>query len=1157
MTPLEQEEVPLTLSNVPEGMDALILAKKIAESDFGRPILHIARDDLRMENIAELIQFFAPKAEVITFPAWDCLPYDRISPNPDILSRRMTCLYKIAQSHKKQILISTISAVTQRIPTKKSVLNAGFSAVVGENLNIEKLTEYLSHSGYSRASTVIDQGDFAVRGNIIDIFPPGFENPVRLDLWGDEIDTIKTFDALSQRTQKRINRIDLVPMGEIFLDDTSIKHFKKSYLTEFGTVRGSDPLYEAVSEARKHAGMEHWLPYFHEEMGVLLDYLDAPLITMDNLTPEAWKTRLAAIHDYYSARKSSYETAPKSKINSAPYKPIPPALLFMSEEEWQAIVEKFKIHQFNPFDAPPDQDVRNFRGHIGRDFAPERNNKDINIYDALYLHINKLQENHKKVYLASYSEGARDRLSIVLKDHKMGRTKLINQWQDHKLLLENHIGLIILPLEHGFETDTFAIISEQDILGDRLIRKVRRNRKAENFISEASALTTGDLVIHMDHGIGRYEGLKTIDVSGAAHDCVLLIYHGGDKLYVPVENIEVLSRYGSEDNAGKLDKLGGVAWQGRKAKLKKRIREMADELIKVAAARALRKGIIIQPPDGLYNEFCARFPYNETDDQLRAINDVIGDLSSGQPMDRLICGDVGFGKTEIALRTAFLAVMEGLQVAIVAPTTLLARQHFKTFTDRFKGIPVTIGHLSRLVPSKNQKLTKEEVAAGTCEILIGTHAVLNKSIKFKNLGLLIIDEEHHFGVVHKEQLKKIKNNVHVLTLTATPIPRTLQLAMSGIQSLSLIATPPVDRLAVRTFVLPMDNIVIREALLREHYRGGQSFYVCPRISDLKDIGEFLKEFIPEVKFVIAHGQMAPGQIEDIMNAFYDGAYDVLLSTTIVESGLDIPTANTMIIHRADNYGLAQLYQLRGRVGRSKVRAYAYLTLSPRRVPTPQAERRLHVLQTLDTLGAGFTLASHDLDIRGAGNLLGDEQSGHIKEVGIELYQQMLEEAVVQAKSGIDEEEVDGIWSPQINVGATVMLPESYINDLNLRMSLYRRIAELENKQAIDAFGAELIDRFGKLPEEVEHLLKIIEIKLYCKRAGIEKIETGPKGAIISFRHSKFANPAGLIKFLTEQETVTKIRPDHKLVYIRKWSKIESRLLGSLNLSKNLANIAEK
>ncbi|MBL4601554.1 MAG: transcription-repair coupling factor [Emcibacteraceae bacterium] len=1156
MINLSTPEVPLILSNVPEGMDALVLAKAAQELNDGQVLMHIARDDLRMENMAELVAYYAPDAEVITFPAWDCLPYDRVSPNPDILARRMTALIKILNPSKKQIIISTINAVTQFIPARDIIKSASFKTAVGQKLDQDALTTYLAHNGYSRASTVVDQGDFAIRGNIIDIFPPGSKKPLRIDLWGDEIDSIKIFDPISQRTEDKANKIELVPMGEVFLDEKSINHFRRAYVSEFGPARGNDPLYEAVMNARRHAGMEHWLSFFHEKLESIFDYIPNAVVTMDSLTTEALETRLSSISDYYLARKSAYEETPNKKDSIAPYKPIPPSTLFMSAAQWKKRAEQFKVHQFNQFDAPPEQNTRVFDGTVGRNFAPERNDKKINIYDALRKHVVSVQQSGKKVYIASYSIGARDRLSGVLNDHGMARHKLLDSWKSAKRLTTDIIGLVILPLESGFETDKFAIISEQDILGDRLIRKVRRTRKAENFISEASSLTPGDLVIHLDHGIGRYVGLKTIEVNGAAHDCVLLTYHGGDKLYVPVENIEILSRYGSEDSDGKLDKLGGAAWQGRKAKLKKRIREMADELIKVAADRALRKGEVIKPTDGLYNEFCARFPYTETDDQLRAISDVIKDLASGRPMDRLICGDVGFGKTEVALRTAFLAVMEGFQVAIVAPTTLLARQHYKTFCERFKGLNIKVGHLSRLVPPKIQKLTREEISKGDCEILIGTHAVLSDKIHFNNLGLLVIDEEQHFGVVHKEKLKKLKNNVHVLTLTATPIPRTLQLAMSGIQGLSLIATPPIDRLAIRTFVLPMDDLVIREALLREHYRGGQSFYVCPRISDLKEIHEFLKETVPEVKVVTAHGRMAPGQIEDIMNAFYDGAYDVLLSTTIVESGLDIPTANTMIIHRADNYGLAQLYQLRGRVGRSKVRAYAYLTLPPNRIPTAQAEKRLHVLQTLDTLGAGFTLASHDLDIRGAGNLLGDEQSGHIKEVGIELYQQMLEEAVAQAKSGIANDEYEESWSPQINVGASVMIPERYVKDLNLRMSLYRRIAELADKQDINAFGAELIDRFGKLPEEVEHLLKIIEIKQYCRRAGIEKIETGPKGAIVTFKNSKFANPGGLIEFLTRQGSVTKIRPDHRLVYVRKWSKVENRLIGSLNLSHALAKIAE-
>ncbi|MCF8475207.1 MAG: transcription-repair coupling factor [Emcibacter sp.] len=1169
MTPLNQfiEAVaPLQIANAPEGIDALFVAD-ILSCDV-KVMLHIALDDHRMSNMADLISFFAPDIEIITFPAWDCLPYDRVSPNPDISAQRMTALCRLASNFdplKRYLVVTTISAITQMIPEQSMLKNLSFFLKIGDQVNMDKLTAYLSRNGYARSSTVMEHGDFAIRGSLIDIFPSGQDMPVRIDLWGDTIDVMRLFDPISQRTAENIDQISLVPMSEVILDDESIRRFRGAYVREFGTVIHQDPLYEAIKEGRKHQGMEHWLPYFHFKLETLFDYLPDCPVTMDHLTNEAFSDRLKSIQDYYHARNEAYKQSSKASQKSlaqisSPYKPLPPEKLYLSEKQWQKWCERRKIHQFIHFNAPPMIDHLDLHGKVGRNFAASQTNdkKDqkLNVYDVLRDHCFALQKSRKKVFIASYSAGSQNRLAILLNEHGMTSHKEINCWTDHKTLAHDTIGLIILPLEHGFEFENFAVITEQDILGDRLVRKIRKSRKAENFIEEASALTPGDLVVHMDHGIGRYEGLLTIDVNGAAHDCVHLTYQGGDKLYVPVENIEILSRYGSEGSDGQLDKLGGVAWQGRKARLKQRIREMADELIKVAARRALRKGAIINPPEGLYDEFCARFPYTESDDQLRSIADVITDLGSGRPMDRLICGDVGFGKTEVALRTAFLGVMDGFQVAVIAPTTLLARQHYKTFVDRFKGLPVKIGHLSRLVPAKEQKLTREAMAGGTCEIVIGTHALLGKNISFKNLGLIIIDEEQHFGVVHKERLKQMKHDVHVLTLTATPIPRTLQMAISGMRGLSLIATPPIDRLAVRTFVLPMDNLVIREALMREHYRGGQSFYVCPRVSDLKEIEEFLSEYIPEIKCVIAHGQMAPSQIEDIMNAYYDGKYDVLISTTIIESGLDIPTANTMIIHRADMFGLAQLYQLRGRVGRSKVRAYAYLTLPPNRTPTVQAEKRLHVLQTLDTLGAGFTLASHDLDIRGAGNLLGEEQSGHIKEVGMELYQHMLEEAVAEARSGITDDDIKGIWSPQISVGVTVLIPEGYVPDLNLRMSLYRRLADLNSRQEIDAFGAELIDRFGDLPEEVDHLLKIILIKHFCRLAGIEKIEAGAKGAIVTFRNSKFSNPAGLIEFITTQSTVTKLRSDHKLVYLRTWPKVENRLQGSLNLAHALAKVSQ-
>ncbi|HHI82266.1 MAG TPA: DEAD/DEAH box helicase, partial [Rhizobiales bacterium] len=572
----------------------------------------------------------------------------------------------------------------------------------------------------------------------------------------------------------------------------------------------------------------------------------------------------------------------------------------------------------------------------------------------------------------------------------------------------------------------------------------------------------------------------------------------------------------SSEAGVQLDRLGGGAWQARKSRLKQRVREIAGELIKTAAARTLRPAPVLTPPEGLYDEFAARFAFTETEDQLAAIDDVLSDLQKGRPMDRLICGDVGFGKTEIALRSAFVAVMAGKQVAVVVPTTLLARQHHASFVERFRGLPVNMAQASRLVPRKDIEATKKGLANGEVDIVIGTHALLAKDIKFRDLGLLVIDEEQHFGVRHKERLKALRADVHVLTLTATPIPRTLQLAMTGVRELSLITTPPVDRLAVRTFITPFDSVTIRETLLREMYRGGQSFYVVPRVADIGEIAEFLRLEVPEVKVAIAHGQMAPGQLEDVMNGFYDRKYDVLLATTIIESGLDIPTANTLIVHRADMFGLAQLYQLRGRVGRSKQRAYALFTVPVRRTLTATAQKRLKVLQSLDTLGAGFSLASHDLDIRGAGNLVGEEQSGHIREVGFELYQAMLEEAVASLRDEGGSEDGGEAWSPQINIGTSVLIPESYVEDLQTRLGLYRRLAGLDGAGEIDGFAAELQDRFGKLPEEVSHLLEIMAIKGLCRAANIEKIDAGPKGAVITLREGRFARPDALIDWITKQ-----------------------------------------
>ncbi|WP_374764640.1 transcription-repair coupling factor [Yunchengibacter salinarum] len=1154
-------EHPLTVAGVPGGFDAWLLTRAAAEAHnrLKKPVLHITRDDRALSALIGQVAFFDPALTVLDFPAWDCLPYDRVSPQADITARRMETLSRLAAGVKGPALIlTTVNAVLQRVPPKEWVAAASLGLAPGDQTDMTALTDRLHEAGYSRSDQVMEPGEYAVRGGLLDLYPTGAEEPVRLDFFGDELDSIRRFDPLSQRTTGRQDRVNLKPAAEFSLDPESRQRFQRAYVNTFGPAKGEDPLFEAVGQGRALQGAEHWLPFFHDRMDSLFDYVDSPVLTMDHQADIAADERLKAVQDHFEARQTVLAMIREGKDTTSPlYKPCPPGLLFLTGQEWESRLLDLNARHFSPNNEPENETTITMKARRGRDFAPERNDRAINIYDAVRAHVVDLRKAGRRVVFACTSAGAAQRMETVLKDHGVAPIAFAESWAAIRRETKSLSAVTVLPADAGFETDDLALLTEQDILGDRLVRKVRRQRRADNFLSEASALSPGDLVVHTQHGIGRFDRLEAVEVNGAAHDCLALVYHGGDRLFVPVENIEVLSRYGGETTEAQLDKLGGVAWQARKAKMKERIREMADQLIKLAAQREMREGTRIAPPEGLYEEFAARFPFEETDDQLRAISDVAGDLASGRPMDRLICGDVGFGKTEVALRAAFLAVMAGHQVAVIAPTTLLARQHYQTFEERFRDLPVKVAQLSRLVSQKNAKATRAELADGTADIVIGTHALLGKGISFRDLGLLIVDEEQHFGVAHKERLKELKADVHVLTMTATPIPRTLQMAMSGIRDLSIIATPPVDRLAVRTFVLPFDPVVVREALLREHFRGGQSFYVCPYVADLQEAATFLKDHVPEVKFTIAHGQMPAREIEDVMTAFYEGRFDVLLSTTIIESGIDIPTANTMVVHRSDRFGLAQLYQLRGRVGRAKMRAYAYLTVPPRKALSENADKRLQVLQTLDTLGAGFNLASHDMDIRGAGNLLGEEQSGHVREVGVELYQKMLEEAVSEARAGGADDSLAEDWSPQINVGATVMIPESYVPDLNTRMALYRRLADLTTREDVDAFAAELIDRFGPLPGAVKQLAHVMIIKGHCKRAGIEKLEAGPKGMTISFYKDSFPNPAGLVDFISRTGATAKLKPDHKLVYLARMESVVQRLKSVNAVVKQLASLAEK
>lgn len=1157
----------ITLYECPEGQDARMLINKARElMREDRILVHVAIDDARVNTLEHQIRFFGPDVKLRSFPAWDCLPYDRVSPSNDLMAQRMATLHDLTiwerqKERHPRILLTTVNAITQKVPPRDLFKKASFHAKTGDDLDIQKLQDFLERCGYLRTDTVRDSGEYSIRGGIIDVFPAGYARPFRLDLFGDQIETIKRFDPETQTSLKTVKNFAIKPSKEYILDDISIQRFRAGYREIFGIPSSIDMLYASISEGRRYNGMEHWLPLFYEELDTLSAYTKNCAITLDPHIDQAQSERYDQIQDFYQSRKTieASQTQKKSKdvsLSGSTYHPLKPESLYLTQDNWREMTKQAEI--LSPF-ADPAHDKEHPDITRGRDFADIRAQPDGDVFQALSEYIKQFKP-EQKILITSLTEGGRERLKGLMEHDGYANLKPISTFDDLKKVKSGNIAMGLLDLAHGFISSDLVIITEQDILGDRLGRAGKKRKKAENFLREVSSLDVNDLVVHIEHGIGRFEGLETLDAAGTLHDCLRIIYAGGDKLFVPVENIEVLSRFGSDEGTTQLDKLGGVSWQARKAKVKKDLMQMAGKLLDIAAARKLQKADALELDTEKYHKFAARFPYQETEDQERSIQAVLDDLASEYPMDRLVCGDVGFGKTEVAIRAAYVAAQSGTQVAVVVPTTLLARQHYANFAKRFEGTGIRVAQLSRMVDSRETQLTKKGMEDGSIHIVIGTHALFSKDNKFAHLGLLIIDEEQRFGVKQKEKIKELKSNIHVLTLTATPIPRTLQMSLTGVKELSLITTPPVDRLAIRTFVLPTDPMVLREALMRERYRGGQSFYVCPRIKDLQVVEDLLKELVPELRVVTAHGQMAASELDDRMTAFYDGQYDILLATNIIESGIDIPSANTMIVHHADMFGLAQLYQIRGRIGRSKVRAYAYLTYEPNKKLTDQGQKRLEVISTLDSLGAGFQLASHDMDIRGAGNLLGEEQSGHIKEVGVELYQQMLEEAVAAAREGFqldDESDAsDTSWSPQINLGSSVLIPEHYVEDLGVRMNLYRRLADLTESRDIEKFAAEMIDRFGALPDEVNNLLEIAKIKLLCKRAGIDRVDAGPKGIIMGFHNDMPPNPEGLFNWMTDKKGMVKLRPDKRLSAPRDWPSVSHRTRGAMNFVSELAKLAQ-
>ncbi|MBP5398814.1 MAG: transcription-repair coupling factor [Alphaproteobacteria bacterium] len=1128
-----------TISSVPEGMEAWLLAELATKTD--EDILYIAPDGVSLEQTADILRYIMPEAEVLRFPAWDTVPYDRVSPNPEIVAQRVDVLAQLAvvpENKKKRFIITSVGAVLQKVAPKKVFLNSIKSIRKGGELTFANFLHYVSVNGYNRVEQVMEPGEYAVRGDILDIFPVGTPNPLRIDLFGDEVERIRSFDVLTQRTTGELEHYTFAAAGEVVLDENTIKSFRSQYREAFGIACKDDEIYEAVSNGKKYMGMENWLPFFYEDnLPTLFDYVPRAMVVLGRNSEAAMQSKQESVADHYTARLEALQVA-KNKNEVDVYRPVMPEKMFLSAEDVKA---KANL-EFTGLNLPESDEVIDIKAVPGRDFSSAKNVAVTEVYAKV---VEKLSEYGKLPrIICCYSAGSREKIMIMLKEVAGDKLDLVTaeSWQEALQKAKKSVVLIVLGLAKGFHNSELFVVSEQDIVGAKQNRRTNKKVSAKDFIADISLLNVGELVVHIEHGIGRFMGLENIVAGGADHDCLKILYANDDKLFVPVENIEMISRYGSEDENVVLDVLGGMAWEAKKDRVKKRIRDLAEKLIAVAAQRQLRKAESFVPSYGVYDEFCAGFPYNETDDQLSAIDDVIGDLAAGMPMDRLICGDVGFGKTEVALRAAFTVAMAGGQVAVVVPTTLLARQHYLNFKQRMSGFPLKIGMLSRLTTPAEARKIKEEMKNGSLDIVIGTHALLNDKIEFLNLELLIIDEEQHFGVVHKEKLKALKNDVHVLTLTATPIPRTLQLSLTGVKQLSIIATPPVDRLAARTFVMPFDRVMIKEAIYREKFRGGQTFVVCPRVSDIPEVNKILKEIAPDITILVAHGQMPVRQLEDVMNDFVDKKGDVLLSTTIIESGIDIPSVNTMIVYRADMFGLAQLYQLRGRIGRSKLRGYCYFTVPRQKMLKPLAERRLNILQALDSLGAGFSLASHDMDIRGSGNVLGEEQSGHIKDVGIALYHHMLQEEILRIKNGEKaEEKIGQDWSPQIVTGVPIMIAENYVRDLGVRLGLYKRIGSLETQEELLDMREELVDRFGPIPQEVENLLKTVEIKQLCKKVNVERVDAGAKGFVLGFKDNYFAASEKLLDMITKSGGRIKIRPDQKLFVSGDLAKYEDRL----------------
>jgi len=1102
----------------PEGQDARALAA-LAGAAGAAGVLHVAADARRVMRLRAALAFFAPEVEALVLPAWDALPYDRVSPGAAVMAARALAVAKLeAPAGRPRVLLTTARAALLRMPPRDALAAAVLRLAPGDAMDAAALADHLRRHGYVPTAHPREAGEFAGDPDRIDVLPPcgglGLRLPgLRLELSGARVAAVRAFDPQDPEAEgeERAEAV-LPPASEVALDAEAAARFHARYAELFGhEAAAEDPLPAAVAAGRRPAGVEHWLPLFVAQTQTVFDLLPDAAVTLDDDVEAARDARLAQVAHVYDARAGALAAGTRARL--APYRPVPPRLAFLDAAAWEQALSGRRVAVLRP-EPPPDGDAAADAGGRPLGDTPA----------AVLERLRALAGEGGRILLAGGRAEERRALRRRLRRAGFDRFAPAATWDEAVQAPEGAVAVAPLELEAGFVAEGVAVVAHADLDAEARADAERRAEREEADFETADLTTTdlaiGSLAVHLDHGIGLCEGLETVEGTGVPHDCLRLVYRDGDSLLVPVENLDLVWPFRGSPETVRLDDLGNGAWLRRRDAVRDAVRVGAEALVRTEAERRTARVEPIRPPRGAWRRFTGGFPFEETPDQAKAIAAVLGDLASGRPMDRLVCGDVGFGKTEVALRAAFAVANAGRQVAVVVPTTPLARQHFEEFCERFAGFPVEVEQLSRAVGATEARRVRDGLASGAVRVVVGTHALLAPSVRFADLGLLVVDEEHRLGVRQKERLRQLGAGTHVLTMTATPIPRTLQLAVAGLRDVSVIATAPGTRRPVRTVADAWDDATVRDALLRERARGGQSFCVSPRVEDLEGLRDRLEGLAPGLRIVTAHGKLPVAELDAAMTAFAEGEGDVLLATNIIETGLNIPRANTLVVHRADLFGLAQLHQLRGRVGRGAVRGHAWFTWDPGRPPTGPARERLHVLATLDRPGAGFELAARDMDIRGAGDLLGEAQSGHLEAVGAELFQELLNRAVAAAREG---REMEDVWAPRLGLDLPIRIPEEYVPDPGARLALYRRLATLAGADAVDGFAGDLEERFGPLPAEVAVLLEVAGLKALCRRAGVEQLDVGPAGAVLALRDAAVAESAAAARPDVKQ------RPDGRLV----------------------------